>query len=281
MMHWFDILVPSVSLALACAMLSVIVVLRRWAFIGEGIGHSGLGGAGTAWILMLLIPALDQPWLPYLVIVIFCLLTALAMGAISRGRGIQSDAAIGIFMVASLAWGFLARQIFLEMRHQEPAFWEAALFGQLVPFSTQFALAASGICLAVVVVVIGLWKEIIAYAFDPLLAETAGIRAGAIHYLLMLLVALVIVIGVRVAGSVLVTALLVLPGATALLLTRKLTSVLTCSVLIALSGTIGGVLLNSAYRQLPAGPSMVLIMFIEFLLAFMAVRLPMRSASST
>src|SRR5262245_9190684 len=110
--HLADILLTSTALALACAVLSVVVVLRRWAFIGEGIGHSGFGGAGTAWLLMLLIPALDQPWVPYIGIIVFCLLTALAIGAVSRwGRGVGSDAAIGIFMVASLAWGFFAQQI--------------------------------------------------------------------------------------------------------------------------------------------------------------------------
>ncbi len=53
--------------AIACALLSLVVVSRRWAFIGEGIGHSGFGGAGTAWMLMCLSPALDQPWLPNII----------------------------------------------------------------------------------------------------------------------------------------------------------------------------------------------------------------------
>src|SRR5215470_17263069 len=64
-------LLSTSTLAIACALLSVIVVLRRWAFIGEGISHSGLGGAGTAWLLMLIIPALDKPWVPYVGIVVF------------------------------------------------------------------------------------------------------------------------------------------------------------------------------------------------------------------
>src|ERR1044071_87872 len=95
------------AMAVACAVLSVFVVARRWAFIGEGISHSGFGGAGTAWLLMLFFPALDQPWVPYLSVVIFCLLTAGAIGMLSRSRGVNADAAIGIFLVASLAWGFL------------------------------------------------------------------------------------------------------------------------------------------------------------------------------
>ena len=49
-------LITSTAIGLACASLSVFVVLRRWAFIGEGIAHAGFGGAGTAWILSLLLP---------------------------------------------------------------------------------------------------------------------------------------------------------------------------------------------------------------------------------
>ena len=86
----------------------------------------------------------------------------------------------------------------------------------------------------------------------------------------MLLLALVIVIGVRVAGSVLVTALLVLPGATALLVSQRLKSVMSISVLTGLIGAIGGLLINAQWRFLPVGPSIVLILVIEFAIAYCA-----------
>jgi len=270
--------ITALALSLACAVLSVIVVLRRWAFIGEGISHSGIGGAGTAWLLMLAFPAMDQPWVAYVSVVIFCLVTAIAIGALCRGRAIQPDAAIGIFMVASLAWGFLAQGIYFQQQHKSPALWETLLFGQLVPFSFTSAVAAAGICLVVVVVVVALWKEIIAYSFDPLLAQTSGVRAGFIHYLLMVLVALVIIVGVRVAGSVLVTALLVLPGATALLLSHKLNRVLLIATFVAMTGTFAGLLVGMAWKFLPAGPCIVLIMFIEFVIAYTVTKLPRRAA---
>jgi len=275
----YNTLLTATSLALACAVLSVIVVLRRWAFIGEGISHSGFGGAGTAWRLMLFVPALDRDWLPYACVVIFCLGTAIAIGAMSRERrGVHADAVIGIFLVASLAWGFLAQQVFVFKRHATPSLFENLLFGQLVSFSNHYTQAAVAICLAVVVVVLALWKEILSYCFDPLLAQTSGVRAGFVHYLLMVLVALVIVIGMRVAGSVLVTALLVLPGATALLLSRRLRVVVMLSILVALLGSAGGLMINIKWRFLPAGPVMVLIMFCEFLLAYALGRAAVRQA---
>src|SRR5882757_9498325 len=90
------------AMAVACAVLSVFVVARRWAFIGEGISHSGLGGAGLAWLLMLAVPSLaQQHWVPFAAVVIFCLGTAIAIGYLSHGNRVTGDAAIGIFLVAS------------------------------------------------------------------------------------------------------------------------------------------------------------------------------------
>src|SRR5208282_5400144 len=106
----FAPLITAVALSLACATLSVFVVSRRWAFIGEGIAHSGFGGAGTVWLLVLIFPGLDgegREWIPYLGVVLFCIATALGIGYFTRSGKINSDAAIGIFLVASLAWGIL------------------------------------------------------------------------------------------------------------------------------------------------------------------------------
>jgi len=265
-------LLTAMALAIACAVLSVPVVLRRWAFIGEGIGHSAFGGAGVAWVLALFIPALDKEWAPYLMVVVFCLLTAMGIGWLSRSDRIHSDTAIGVFMVAALAWGFAAQQIYAHVRHGTPAWFDDLLFGRMRAPSTPAAIACVCVSLAVVLTVALLGKEILAYCFDPLTAKTSGVREGFVHYLLMLLLALLIVIGVRVAGSVLVTALLVLPGATALLVARRLKTVLCVSVISGLVGAVGGLSVNGQWRFLPVGPAIVLILVLQFALAYLFAR---------
>jgi ABC-type Mn2+/Zn2+ transport system permease subunit len=270
---FFYALSTAVSLAVACAVLSVLVVSRRWAFIGEGISHSGFGGAGTAWVLALLFPAIETDWLPFLCVIVFCLLTALAIGFLSRRQRVNSDAAIGIFMVASLAWGFLSRELYRAHRHMEPVGFDDFLFGQMGAISPRYALATVMLSAAIIVIVAALAKEILYYCFDPVMAEASGVRAGFIHYLLMLLVALTIVLGVRVAGSVLVTALLVLPGATALLLSQRLRTVMTTAIVVAITGAAGGVLISARWQHVPTGPAIVLVLFIEFLACYAASRL--------
>jgi ABC-type Mn2+/Zn2+ transport system permease subunit len=259
-------------MALSCAMLSVFVVSRRWAFIGEGIAHSGFGGAGTVWLLILIFPSLGnegREWLPYVGVVVFCIATALGIGYFTRSGKINSDAAIGIFLVASLAWGILAQYIYRHVRGVDPVGWDTFLFGQM-NVSREFAIGAVLLCLAVTAVVLALGREIVAYAFDPITAEASGVRVGFIHYLLMAMVSLTIVIGVRLAGNVLVTALLVLPGATALIGSRSLRTALLVSLLVALVGTLGGLAIHFSWTFIPTGPAIVLILFGQFLVVYAA-----------
>src|SRR5947209_2269940 len=121
-------LTTALSIGVACAVLSVFVVSRRWAFIGEGISHSGFGGAGTVWLAAALFPELDAAaWAPYLGVVLFSIITACAIAYFTRSERINSDAVIGIFLVASLAWGILAQQLYLHFRHRNPVGWDVYL----------------------------------------------------------------------------------------------------------------------------------------------------------
>ena len=268
-------IVTACSLALACAVLSVFVVSRRWAFIGEGISHSGFGGAGTVWLLALFFPAIDRmAWAPYAGVVLFSLGTACAIAYFTRTGKINSDAVIGIFLAASLAWGILAQQLYWRQLRRDPAGWNVFLFGHMGDISPSFALTSALICVAVVAAVGMLAKEILAYCFEPAIAEASGVRVGFIHYLLLTMIALTIVIGVRVAGSVLVPAMLVLPGATALLLGLSLRGVMVSSILIALVATAAGIIVSRHWGFVPIGPVIVLAMFAQFLAGYAWGKLP-------
>src|SRR5688572_8778685 len=82
----FPAAATTAAVAVACAVLSVFVVSRRWAFIGEGISHSGLGGAGTVWLLALAFPALEALWAVYAGVILSCLATGAGIAYFSRSR---------------------------------------------------------------------------------------------------------------------------------------------------------------------------------------------------
>src|SRR6266567_2957928 len=101
--------VAGIALATVCSLLSVVVVTKRMAFIGEGIAHAGFGGLGTALFLGLTGGGFTAggTWKTDLVVLAFCLATALAIGMLTRRRHVEPDSAIGIMLVAAMAWGVL------------------------------------------------------------------------------------------------------------------------------------------------------------------------------
>ena len=269
-------LVTAAALGLACALLSVIVVVRRWAFIGEGVAHAGFGGAGTAWMLGLLFPS--ATWLAggevvHAIAVGFCLVIALAIAAVTRRGHVHMDTAIGIFLVASVAWGFAAWHIYEHARGAYPPGWQDFAVGRFDTVDARQMIHALVTSVGVVAALALTRKEVLAYCFDPSLAEVSGVRVGFIHYLLVLLVTATIVTGMRLVGSLLMVALLVLPAAAALQVSRQLRTVIAVSAAIGLIGALAGPLLNWHWPLLPAGPAVVFALVVQFMGAVLLGRM--------
>lgn len=275
-------IVTAGALGAACAVLSVFVVLRRWAFIGEGIAHAGFGGAGTAWLLSLLFPT--AVWLGredgiFAVAVFFCMVVAMGIAWITRREQVRTDTAIGIFLVTSLAWGFIGYYAYQKLRGAPPA-WEEYVLGRMGPLSAGEVLASVLVCGAVVLAVALLGKEIVCYCFDPMMAEVSGVRVVMIHYLLLALVTLTILMGMRLMGSLLVTALLVLPGATGLQLSRNLRTVLISAIVVGVIGAVAGPIVSDKWRFIREGPAIVLALVAQFVAAYVWASLGRRNLTT-
>ena len=269
-------IVAMLALALACGILSLVVLWRRWAFLSEGVAHAGFGGAGSAWMLAVMLPGLDRPGVVDIGIVIFCLLTAGAIGMVHRSGKVHSDTAIGAFLAGTLAWGFLGQQVYANVYHRAPAGYQALLFGQTQLLSWSHAQLAVAMLLLCVGTLTILRKQVLLYCFDPELAQTSGVRTEIIHYTLILLIALAIVAGVRLIGTVLITALLILPGATAVLITRRLYPAVIWAAAISIAGASAGLVLSARWPALPEGPLTVLALFLIFIAVWGAQRLRRR-----
>jgi manganese/iron transport system permease protein len=259
-------LITAAAIGLACAMLSVFVVLRRWAFIGEGIAHASFGGAGTAWILSLILPGValfHHEVGIYSIAAVFCLTVALAIGALTRRDHVYSDTAIGIFLVASVAWGFVGFGAYVQLRNTMPPSFGDYLLGQPSLRSAEM-LGAVLMCGTVLTVIGMMRKEILWFCFDAQMAEVSGVRVGIIHYLMILLVTSTILLGMRLMGSLLVAALLVLPGAIGLQISRKMSVVIGAAVATGLIGALAGPLINHQWNFIKEGPAIVLVLVLEF-----------------
>lgn len=255
------------AVALTCGVLSVFVVLRRLAFIGHGVSHAAFGGVGLAAVLGLTAGgSVAAGW--YLVVVAaFCVGAALVIAAVSARTKMREDAVIGVALVASMAMGALLLHCHARAGgNSGGTSLEGSLFGSILAVGPTDALAAIGVGV-VVLSVLGLWRrELLFWAFDEPAAEAFGVATFRVRLMLMGLLGVAIVASMKLAGVILATALLILPGAVALRLSSRLVPVFALSASAALAGVLGG-LIVSFELDWPPGPSVVLMLVTLLVMA--------------
>jgi manganese/zinc/iron transport system permease protein len=142
------------------------------------------------------------------------------------------------------------------------------LFGQasaISPYDLKIMAVLSGIVLAVVLLA---YKELAATSFDEEFAAACGIPARAIHFLLMMLVAIAIVISIQAVGIVLLSAMLITPAATAYLLTDRLKVMILLSVVFGAVAGVAGANISFLESHLPTGPFIVAVLMLFFVAVF-------------
>jgi len=244
-------LLGGAAIGAACALLSVFVVLKRMAFVGQGVSHAAFGGVALA-VLVGAPPTVGG--------LTFAVITALAIGGVARKRAVTEDAAIGIFLAVAMALGL----VFLSLAPSGSPGFLGYLFGSiltLLPSDLLPILVLSG---AVLVLLLGFGKELYFYVFDEDMARVAGLPVDRLYFGLLLAIAVTVVVGIQLMGVILITALLVIPGATARLLTRNFTVLMAIAVGLGVTSVVIG--LTAAYR-LDVSPAacIVLVLFAAFL----------------
>jgi ABC-type Mn2+/Zn2+ transport system permease subunit len=267
-------LLSALAVALLCGLLSPLVVLRRMAFVGQGISHAAFGGVGVAAILGLFSASTGAAALlgAWGVVALFCIGAALAIAALSRTEGVAEDTAIGILLVASMALGFLLLQVQRERAGALAVSVEGFLFGQVATTGVTEAWLAWGVLAATLVTLFLLRRPLLFWAFDEGSAASMGVRTGLVQSVFLVVVAVAVVITMQLAGVILSTAMLVLPGATALQLSRRSGMVWGLSLAGGLVGALVGLVVSVAVDAQP-GPAIALIYVAIFGVARLARRL--------
>jgi zinc transport system permease protein len=266
-------LAAGLAVALACAVLSVFVVHRRMAFIGEGISHAAFGGVGVALLLEALLPPLRHPLIRQAVVAVFCVATAILMGRIGRQRQVGADSAIGIALVVAMACGVLLIDLRVEWVRALTARGAAApagtgytpsfhdiLFGNILSITRAETLLAGAVSAAVLLWIFLVRRGLVFCAVDEEAAVTFGLPVGFLHYGLLTALALTIVVAMRLLGVILVSALLILPGTIANFWSRRVTRVLWVSMLAGAAGIVLGLAAAMELRVLSTGPVIVVVL---------------------
>jgi manganese/iron transport system permease protein len=246
-------LVISVAVAIPMALLSCFMVLKGWSLMGDAISHAVFPGVVIAYIV----------GFPYaigaFVAGMFC---AVATGFVKDNSRIKQDTVMGVVFSGMFGLGLV-----LYVKIQSDVHLDHILFGDMLGV-TSWDIAQAGAIAALTALVISLkWKDFLLHAFDPVQAQVVGLRVGLLHYGLLGLISLTIVGALQAVGLILAIAMLIAPGAIAFLLSRKFSSMLMLSLVIAVGGSFFGVYLSFFIDSAPA-PTIVLLLSIVFVLAF-------------
>lgn len=266
LLHGF---LAALLIAVACATLSVFVVLKRLAFIGEGIAHSALGGIALGVVLFVSGPMIQQT-MPArlgmdLTTAVFCVLVAWLIGWTSRRKIISEDTSIGIFFVASMALGI----ILISLRRAYTADLFTFLFGSVLAVTRADVLVTGILALAILAAAIAFYRPMFLFCLGEELAGVTGVPIGLIHYALLTVLAVTIVISIKILGVLLIAAFLVIPGATARMITYRYRTMFLIANGTALVGVAGGLLLSDIVEDLPSGPTIVMCQFAMFIIALL------------
>jgi manganese/zinc/iron transport system permease protein len=253
---------------LSCGLIGVFLLLRRVALMGDVLSHSLLPGIVVAFLWS---GTRDTGplWLGAL---IAGMITILLVEGIQRFSRLKSDAAMGIVFSTLFALGVVLISVYARNIDLDA---ECVLYGELLYIILEEPVRFAGLTLGpmplvrmmvLTIVLIGLlaafYKELLSTSFDSAHSVSLGISARGFHYALLLFLSVVIVSVFEAVGAILVVAMLVFPGATGLLLGRRLSSVLlwttVVSLLIALLGFHLGVWLEVSLAACMSTMAMVI-----------------------
>lgn len=236
-------LVAGVALALAAALVGVPQVLKRNAMLGDGLAHVVFGAFAVATVLN---------FAPLVVVLPVALLVAFLLSRLTKKARFYTDAVLAALSVSALAIGTCAVSLAGSNLNID-----SYLFGSILSISQLELVLGVGVALLTLLFYLLCSQKVFALSFDEAFAAAVGVKVGAYKAWQAAITALVIVLGMRLVGALLISGLMVLPVLTARTFCNSFKSMLWASALIALGAFIVGLLL-SYMLSTPAGATIVL-----------------------
>ncbi|RPH29594.1 metal ABC transporter permease [Buttiauxella warmboldiae] len=246
-------LLISLMVAVPCALLSVFLVLKGWALMGDAMSHAVFPGVVLAWMLGLPLAA------GAFVAGLFC---AVASGYLQDNSRIKQDTVMGIVFSGMFAAGLI-----LYVAVKPEVHLDHILFGDMLGINSSDMIQTGSIA-AFIALIVGLkWRDFLLFCFDYQQAKVSGLHTHWLHYGLLCMVSLTIVATLKAVGIILSISLLIAPGAIAVLLTNRFHIALLLAVLISVLVSLSGVYLSFFIDSAPA-PTIVVLFALVFVLTF-------------
>lgn len=246
-------LLIALTVAVPCALLSVFLVLKGWALMGDAMSHAVFPGVVLAWLfgLPLGVGAFAAG-----------LLCALATGYLKDNSRIKQDTVMGIVFSGMFASGLI---LYIALRPEVHL--DHILFGDMLGVNGDDMMQTAAIAGFIVLVFAVKWRDFLLFCFDPLQAQVSGLRTRWLHYGLLCMVSLTIVATLKAVGIILSISLLIAPGAIAVLLTQRFHRALLLAVAISVIVSLCGVYLSFFLDSAPA-PTIVVLFALVFVVTY-------------
>lgn len=236
-----------------CALLSCFLILKGWSLLGDAISHAVLPGVVLAYII----------GIPFMIgAFVFALLSVLLIGTIKNNSKIKEDAVMGIVFTTLFALG-----IILISKTPSSVDLMHVLFGYVLGISDQSAWLTITTSVIVAATILIFRRTLLLFCFDPMHTQSIGIPVRLIHYFLLILLAITITTSLQTVGIILVIAMLITPGSTAFILTKKFSSMLIIAVCSSVFSSIVGAY-TSYYLDISTGGAIVFMQGSIFMIAF-------------
>lgn len=246
-------LVAGIALSLVTGPLGCFIVWRRMSYFGDTMAHSALLGVALSFLFDINLT---------LGVFVVAVAVAAALLLLQRRNALSTDALLGILSHSTLAIGLVMVAFMSWIRVDLMGF----LFGDILAVSvTDIAVITIG-GVVILALLVGMWRPLLAATVNAEVAEAEGMRPEVTRVILMLLLACVIAIAMKIVGVLLITALLIIPAATARRLSSTPEQMAVISAVIGALAVAGG-LFGSLRFDTPSGPSIVVAALCLFLIS--------------
>jgi len=244
-------LIVGVLISLCASLLGVTLVLKRLSFIGDGLSHVAFGAMAVAAVLRV-----TNETLIILPVTILCAILLLKSGSSTKIKG---DAAIAMFSVGALAFGYLLMNIFSTSSNLSGDVC-STLFGStsILTLSSTDVWMCFGLSVLVVILFIFFYNKIFNVTFDENFAKASGTNTNGYNLLIAIIIAVIIVLAMKLVGSLLISALVIFPALSAMKVFKSFKSVTICSAILAVSAAVVGMII-SIMAGTPVGATIVAV----------------------
>lgn len=256
---WFALIVGTL-IALCSSLFGVVLVLKRFSFIGDGLSHVAFGALAIATIM-----DVTDNMLVVLPVTVVCAILLLKTG---QNTKIKGDAAIALVSAGALALGYLLMSLFSASGNVAGDVC-STLFGSfsIITLSVEEVILCITLSLIVIALFILLYNRIFAVTFDESFAKASGIRASLYNLFVAVITAVIIVLAMNLVGSLLISALLIFPALSAMRVAKTFKAVVICSAVISTLCAVLGILAAILFST-PVGPTIVAVNIIAFLICY-------------